>query len=499
MKFEIPRIDYGSYELSINTGSVMVFVGANGSGKTRLGFYLEEQLFLLTNQGLQQKQLKLDSLNQELKDFEYLVNTSNLQLMEISNFSDEEVAERALKYQASTVMVNNYSFYSRLEIANLAISGKFPTISFNSNEIKNFPPKTLDDICGGQIIVGELQLEVDLLKVVRSDPSSISAARDYQKTKLESLINVNQKRVKQLTEQIQVLETEINTATQCIFNYCERISAHRSLVVNENLSPKDLQEAVNTLHYGDAHQTQDTSSKWGRKPFGTLLSDFDKLVIAFLSEEANVGALFRQSYNGNIPDKDKPNTNFDKALAIWNRLLPHRRLKLNGLSLKVETVEQGEYAISEMSEGERSLFYILGKCLFAKPESLIIIDEPDIHIHKAILSSFFDLIESARSDCAFVYITHDLEFAISRRCSKIYALRSYQHVNRWELQEIQSDEIPEIIYTRIYGSRRSILFVEGRKESLDNIYKYVYPDLEVVPVGTGVLTKSGGWEIGEGK
>jgi predicted ATPase len=45
MRFEIPQVDESNYELSIDTREVLVFIGANGSGKTRLGSYLESDYF----------------------------------------------------------------------------------------------------------------------------------------------------------------------------------------------------------------------------------------------------------------------------------------------------------------------------------------------------------------------------------------------------------------------------------------------------------------------
>ena len=67
MNFEVQRTDSNNNcEISINEGGVLVFVGANGSGKTRLGYYLERRLFSLTNIGIEQKQSELKNKEQEL-------------------------------------------------------------------------------------------------------------------------------------------------------------------------------------------------------------------------------------------------------------------------------------------------------------------------------------------------------------------------------------------------------------------------------------------------
>ena len=44
----------------------------------------------------------------------------------------------------------------------------------------------------------------------------------------------------------------------------------------------------------------------------------------------------------------------------------------------------------------------------------LIIDEPELHVHRSIMDRLWDELEGARPDSVFVFITHDLEFAASR-------------------------------------------------------------------------------------
>jgi energy-coupling factor transporter ATP-binding protein EcfA2 len=141
-----------------------------------------------------------------------------------------------------------------------------------------------------------------------------------------------------------------------------------------------------------------------------------------------------------------------------------------------------------MSDGERAIFYFLGTCLVAKPDSVLIIDEPESHVHRAILRPLWSAIEKARKDCAFIYITHDLDFAAEHSASKTYFLREYRHDPRgWEIEELPQDTgLPEHVVAEIVGSRRPILFVEGVRGSLDmTIYDSVYPGFTVIPIGAG--------------
>ena len=64
--------------------------------------------------------------------------------------------------------------------------------------------------------------------------------------------------------------------------------------------------------------------------------------------------------------------------------------------------------------------------LCAKENSLIIIDEPENHLHKSILPRLWDAVEKEREDCVFLYITHDLEFARSRTQTQIIWVKEFE-------------------------------------------------------------------------
>ena len=96
------------------------------------------------------------------------------------------------------------------------------------------------------------------------------------------------------------------------------------------------------------------------------------------------------------------------------------------------SIESADYSASEMSDGERAVFYILGQVLSANEGSILIFDEPELHIHKSIISNLWDEIEKLRPDC-----------------------------------------------------RKPILFVEGEKTSLDmETYCLCYPEWTVIPKGS---------------
>ena len=128
---------------------------------------------------------------------------------------------------------------------------------------------------------------------------------------------------------------------------------------------------------------------------------------------------------------------------------------------------------------------MIGQSLAAEPNSLLLIDEPELHVHPSILSKLWDEIEALRPDCAFVFITHDLAFATGRNAQK-YVLKSYSPNAHWDIEVVPEDAgFDEELTTLILGSRSPILFVEGDETSLDKaIYRACYPDWTVVGRGS---------------
>jgi len=137
-----------------------------------------------------------------------------------------------------------------------------------------------------------------------------------------------------------------------------------------------------------------------------------------------------------------------------------------------------------MSDGERVALYLMGECLCAPINAVVIVDEPEIHIHKAIQSRLWDALESARPDCIFVYFTHDLDFAAERSYARRIWVEAFDGTNwKWHLIDDQAD-IPTPMTLQILGSRKPILFVEGEPDSLDRIYRSLYPGHTVIARGS---------------
>lgn len=270
-----------------------------------------------------------------------------------------------------------------------------------------------------------------------------------------------------------------------------RISAQKSLTFPSHVSPTSRERAEIEFTYGNYYdhfknESQYSNSKIGNRWSGnlntSLLNDYNKLLVLLHTEEYEESLSYKE---GRI---SKPTTKLDKVQTIWEAVLPHRKLhKSAGVIQTFPTGdEENKYNASEMSDGERVIFYLIGEVVCARANAIIIIDEPEMHIHKSLIKTLFDLIELERPDCAFVYLTHDIDFAFTRQNAvKIWA-KSYVSTNLWDY-EILNDEmpIPEQLYLEVLGSRKPVIFLEGDNSSIDyEIYEQVFSEFTLKPLGS---------------
>jgi len=271
-----------------------------------------------------------------------------------------------------------------------------------------------------------------------------------------------------------------------------RISAHRALSLNPTVPKISERMAIKGLRYGNTSEGvgigHRSHQRWaGGKEATALLNDFDFLLQALFADQSRVAlATHQQARAGTL--RDPKATKLEALKTIWQHLLPARQLVLSGDDIQVRNPNGSTpYSAAEMSDGERALFYLIGQTLEAKESSLLVIDEPELHVHRSIMNKLWDELENARPDCAFVFITHDLEFAASRVGQKFVISDYIPDGPKWRIAAVPEDTgFSEELTTLLLGSRRPVLFVEGSDGSLDKaVYRCAYPEWTVVPVGSG--------------
>ncbi|MCY6489096.1 DUF4435 domain-containing protein [Leptolyngbya sp. GGD] len=268
-----------------------------------------------------------------------------------------------------------------------------------------------------------------------------------------------------------------------------RVSAQRALNLPEYAVIKSLEQSLNDLLWGNedskyANNQFKWNHRWQGKPETFLQNDYGKVLSNLFARSADRDrrhseeTRLKQVY---IPVEDSP---IDILVKLWEEILPHRKISLIDGKVSVKDITYGtEYHGKEMSDGERVALYLMGQCLCAPPGSILIIDEPEIHLHTSIMQSLWNKLEEAKPDCLYVYITHDLNFASTRVSTTSIWVKEFDGARKWVWEEVpEVDEFPESLLLELLGNRRTIIFVEGEKGGKDHaIYQSVYRNYNVVP------------------
>jgi ABC-type cobalamin/Fe3+-siderophores transport system ATPase subunit/uncharacterized protein (DUF2267 family) len=272
-----------------------------------------------------------------------------------------------------------------------------------------------------------------------------------------------------------------------------RISAQRSLAMPESSTPMSIARAGKDLLFGYAEANDNDQQhhknhyKWQGKPAITQQNDFQKLMVYLFSEEAEVNAIYIAKQKLSTSKVELSKTKLDLIKELWEQILPHRELKIGGF--RIQTLIRGNddsiYSSIEMSDGERVIFYLIGQCLAAPENGIIVIDEPELHLHKSVQSILWNEIEKLREDCLFVYLTHDVDFAASKEGAKRIWLKSFNGTV-WDWEEIQKDSnLPDDLLMEIFGNRKPVVFVEGENGKNDvSLYRALLPAFLVIPRGS---------------
>ncbi|WKZ70958.1 MAG: AAA family ATPase [Melioribacteraceae bacterium] len=274
-----------------------------------------------------------------------------------------------------------------------------------------------------------------------------------------------------------------------------RISAQKSLTMPNSVSPVSLDKAKAQLYYGYYNDNSTNTYKdyydhkigqrWRSNPETFLLNDYDKLLVYLYSDNYEEVLRYKQESEKSSTRIEPPVTKLDKIKNIWESLLPKRELIIESGSVKTRRKGSDEsYFASSMSDGERVIFYLIGECLCAPENGIIVIDEPELHLHHSLHQKLWTAIENDRSDCLFIYLTHDLEFASTKLDAVKICLNEYDG-SEFDWFEIPKNvDIPEDLYLEVLGSRNKVLFIEGTSGSHDvELYSLIYPEFTIKPLG----------------
>jgi ABC-type cobalamin/Fe3+-siderophores transport system ATPase subunit len=266
-----------------------------------------------------------------------------------------------------------------------------------------------------------------------------------------------------------------------------RISAHRQTWFSSNamnLSPYQKRQLESSIQGGDTSQ----QARW----MDNYAEQRASIAIYDLIDAENVRArLIASAVDGNDIELAKTLSKKDAPIKIINELL-----RLSNIPIEI-SVREGDqvvaskcggipYSIAELSDGERNALLIAATVLTVENGTLLLIDEPERHLHRSIISPLLTLLFSKRDDCAFIVSTHDVLLPLDNPSARTLLIRGCTYagssVSGWDVDLVPPEnEIDDDLKQDILGARRKILFIEGTERSLDKpLYSLVFPNVSVV-------------------
>lgn len=203
-------------------------------------------------------------------------------------------------------------------------------------------------------------------------------------------------------------------------------------------------------------------------------SELQNLLAEILAEDREKAVAYReadQKAPGQPKDPGLSNTRLNRIASIWNRHFPGRTIKLGYAPVVVRTLTNGDeatYPISQMSEGERTALYLAARVVSCK-SNIIVIDEPETFFHPVLAKNLWDDLEREVPEVRFVYITHDIPFALSRHCAQFAIARAENQAQLLpESSKIPSEVVAEVLGAASFSiSASRLIFCEGKPQSLD--------------------------------
>ncbi|MCM1109731.1 MAG: DUF4435 domain-containing protein [Clostridium sp.] len=241
---------------------------------------------------------------------------------------------------------------------------------------------------------------------------------------------------------------------------------------------------VSALHaiFGDDNHATSPNATSTRQP------DLEDLLQRLMHDEM-INLLTYKFNRDEFPGASIGGTPLDHVMTHWQEVFPDNRVLIeSGKILFGRGDDTGSYSSLRLSTGEKAVLYYLAAIYYARPKSIIFVDNPDMFLHPSLTASLWNRLELTRPDCTFVYVTHDLEFAVSRTGAPIVWVRDCDIASMtWDYDILpHNGVIPDQVYLAILGSRKPILFIEGDAErSIDaKLYPLIFEDYTVQPLGS---------------
>jgi ABC-type cobalamin/Fe3+-siderophores transport system ATPase subunit len=234
------------------------------------------------------------------------------------------------------------------------------------------------------------------------------------------------------------------------------VSAQRRTYLEEQIpayrSEQAKQEIKNQLNQAHTHPWQ-----WSNEidmMFGRILQEH------YAALDSNNEA----AKKGEAAKTIVTDTTMDRLKSFWQTVFVNRALSFSDFSPTVErtdTTGQKPYPAKTMSDGERSCLYLAARVLTADP-GILVIDEPELHMHRKLAIDYWNKLEEMRQDIRFIYVTHELHFGLSRRDPIVLVVRDEESIEKATI-----DVLPPNLAEALLGAAtltinaKRIIFFEG--------------------------------------
>ncbi len=278
--------------------------------------------------------------------------------------------------------------------------------------------------------------------------------------------------------------------TQQNRNSVRKIAAHRQTWMNTDaldMTPSAKVQAEKNIQSNESHQESRYRDHYAAQRASMTIYE--------LIDAENIRARgIAAAYDSGDMEAAAKAAKVEAPISVINELLRQSNIPIK-ISIqaneRVMASKDGgpEYSAAQLSDGERNALLIAGNVLTAPSGTLLVIDEPERHLHRSIISPLLSQLFERRTDCGFVISTHDHDLPLEVQGARTLLLRSCnfngQKVESWEADELPADTpIDDILKRDLLGARRKILFVEGTESSLDKpLYSLIFPMVSVIPKG----------------
>ena len=271
-----------------------------------------------------------------------------------------------------------------------------------------------------------------------------------------------------------------------------RISAHRQTWMHSaaiDITPQSRRQ------FSESLRAQDPNPEWRWREWSPEQRVSSVLFDLTAKDNDLARRIMEKSYAGAQSEVEKIISSETPVFEQVNDLLTSGGFHVKISNSKGEEIlaQRGDstqtYSMAQMSDGERNAVILAANVLTVESGIVLLIDEPERHLHRSIIEPLLSALFAKRTDCYFVISTHEIALPLANPEAPVVVVSScawnQNMASSWDARLLRGESgLPEDLRRAILGARRRVLFVEGESASMDiALYGALFTDVSVIPVG----------------